>query len=49
MILDLVTQLNARDGQKPPTIVIPANTPVEIYVDRDMIFDGPYTPMRAAS
>jgi hypothetical protein len=29
--------------------VLPANTPVEIYVDRDMLFDGPYRAMKAAS
>jgi len=49
MVLDLVNRLNARDDQALPTIVLPANTPVEIYVDRDMIFDGPYRPMKAAS
>ena len=48
MILDLVNRLNQRDDQVPPTIVLRANTPVEIYADRDIIFDGPYRPMRAA-
>ena len=47
MVLDLANKLNARDGDLPPTIVIPANSPVEVYVDRDMIFDGPYQPMAA--
>jgi hypothetical protein len=47
MILDLANRLNSRDGDLPPTIVIPANAPVEVYVDRDMIFDGPYQPMAA--
>jgi type IV secretory pathway VirB10-like protein len=48
MILDLVNRLNSKNDQIPPTIVLPANTPLEIYADRDMIFEGPYRPMKAA-
>ena len=47
-ILDLVNRLNSKDDQIPPTIVLPANTPLEIYADRDIILDGPYVPMKAA-
>lgn len=49
MILDLVNRLNARDSQVPPTLIVAANSPVEIYVDRDMLFDGPYVPLRSPS
>ena len=49
MVLDLVSRLNGRDAQLPPTLIVPANAQIEIYVDRDMLFEAPYSPMGPTS
>jgi type IV secretion system protein VirB10 len=46
-ILDLANQLNQRDANLPPVVTILPNAIFTLYVDRDMLFDAPYSPMAA--
>jgi type IV secretory pathway VirB10-like protein len=48
-MLDLANQLNQRDANLPPVVTIKPNAMFTLYVDRDMLFDAPYTPMPAGS
>jgi type IV secretory pathway VirB10-like protein len=48
-MLDLANQLNQRDANLPPVVTIKPNAMFTLYVDRDMLFAAPYTPMPAGS
>jgi type IV secretory pathway VirB10-like protein len=47
MIYDLANRLNNQTAQLPVTISVGASSPIEIYVDHDIPFAGPYRPMQA--
>jgi type IV secretory pathway VirB10-like protein len=49
MIYDLATKLNSQTANLPVTISVGASSPILIYVDRDMRFEGPYRPMAPAA